>query len=245
MEHFWDTTDTIPEGLGFSLYGGVHLCWLAAAVTLTVVCCIVYGKMSQRGKSCMKKAIAVLLLADELFKLIPMLILGRFKLSYLPFHLCSINLFLIAWHAWKPVKMIENFLYTVCIPGALAALLFPSWTSLPAANYMVIHSFTVHILLFLYPVMLSANREIKPRLKELTRSLVLLAAFAVLAFVLNQLWGTNFMFLSSADEGNPLYWFGQNWGSHLLGFPVIITAVILVMYAPIEIYHMIKTKSKV
>ena len=140
--------------------------------------------------------------------------------------------------------MLDNFLYTVCIPGALAALLFPSWTKLPPANYMVIHSFTVHILLALYPAVLTANREIKPRLKALPGSLVLLVVFAVLALVLNLCWDTNFMFLMKADKGNPLYWFGQNWGSHLLGFPVIIAAVIIVMYAPVELYHRFKTKVK-
>ncbi|MBR6682832.1 MAG: hypothetical protein IKL38_00645 [Firmicutes bacterium] len=33
--------------------------------------------------------------------------------------------------------------------------------------------------------------------------------------------------------GNPLYIFKQLFGSHLIGFPIIISAVVLVMYLPV------------
>ncbi len=174
----------------------------------------------------------MLLIADELFKDIPLLIMGQFDLSYLPFELCSINIFLIALHAWKPSKLLDNFLYLVCIPGALAAMLFPTWTALPGWNFMCIHSFTVHILLILYPVVLTAAGEICPEWKEVWKSILLLLGLAVIAKLLNRMWDTNFMFLEYANSGNPLKWFETAWGSHLYGFPVIITGVILVMYLP-------------
>lgn len=240
MENFWCTSDNIPSGLGFSHFSGLHLAWLAAFAAVTVAGTLLYRRLGEKGRGIWRKTVALLLIADELFKLIPMLILGNFRVDYLPFQLCSINIFVIAYHAWHPGKLTGNFLYTVCIPGALAALLFPSWTKLPALNYMSIHSFTVHILLVLYPVALTVCGDIKPQLKELPKSLLLLVGFAALALVLNLIWGTNFMFLMEADKGNPLYWFGQNWGSHLLGFPVIIAAVILVLYGPLELYRHLK-----
>lgn len=242
MEYFWCTSDTIPKGLGFSHFDGSHLAWLAACAAAILGCCLLYRKLDQKGRGIWRKTIALLLIADELFKLIPMLIMGTFRLTYLPFQLCSINIFVIAYHAWKPGKLTDNFLYTVCIPGALAALLFPSWTKLPMLNYMCIHSYTAHILLVMYPVVLTVNGEIKPRLRELPKSLLLLAGFALLAWVLNLWWDTNFMFLMEAGKGNPLYWFGQNWGSHILGFPVLISAVILVMYGPMELHRLWKRK---
>ena len=242
MEYFWCTADNIPNGVGFAHFDGLHLAWLAALVVITAAFCIIYRHLGRKERSIWKKTVACLLIADELFKLIPMIFMGTFRLAYLPFQLCSINIFLIVYHAWRPGKLLDNFLYTVCIPGAMAALLFPSWTELPAANYMCIHSFTVHILLVMYPVVLTAAGEIRPELKELPKSMVLLVALAGLALMLNLLWDTNFMFLMWADKGNPLYWFGKNWGSHLLGFPVIIAAVIVVLYGPIELYRKLKKK---
>lgn len=237
MNHFWCTSDTIPDGLGYSHFSGLHLFWLGLLAASAVVNCLVYRKLGQKGRGIWRKSIALLLVGDELFKLIPMLILGTFRLSYLPFHLCSINIFVIAFHAWKPAKITGNFLYTVGIPGAMAALLFPTWTELPALNYMCIHSFSVHILLVLYPLVLTVAGDIKPCIRELPKSLLLLAGFALLALVLNLWWDTNFMFLMSASKGNPLYWFEVNCGNHLLGFPVMIAGVILVLYAPVELYR--------
>lgn len=242
MENFWKTSDTIPAGFGFSHYGPVHLIWLAAFVVLTVAFCYIYRRFDEKNRMIWRRGVAFLLLADELFKVIPMLIQGCFLPDYLPLHLCSVNIFLIVFHAWKPNKMLGNFLYTVCIPGALAALLFPTWTKLPAANYMLIHSFTVHILLAMYPIVLTAGGDIKPELKALPKTIALLAALAVVALVFNLIFDTNFMFLMYAEEGNPLFWFEQSWGSHLLGFPVLISAIIVVMYTPWVIYDKCKKK---
>jgi hypothetical integral membrane protein (TIGR02206 family) len=188
--------------------------------------------------------VAILLLADELFKVVMLVIGNRYSAGYLPLHLCSINIFLIAFHAWKPSKTIGGYLYLVGIPGAMAALLFPSWTSLPFCNFMHIHSFTVHILLALYPITLAVAGELKPRAKIIPKSLLLLVIMAIPIYLINLLLDTNFMFLMEADQGNPLYIFEQLWGSHLYGFPVIISGVLLVMFLPIEIYHWIKSSKK-
>ena len=240
MEYFWYTSDNIPKGLGFSHFDGFHLAWLLAGAAVIFLCCLLYRKMKEEQRSVYRKAMAVLLIADELFLVIPMIVMGVFRAAYLPFELCSINLFLIAWHAWKPSRTLGAYLYTVCIPGALAAMLFPSWTKLPALNFVQIHSFTLHILLVMYPVLLLAAGELKPRLRDVPRCLGLLVALAGIALILNLLLDTNFMFLMRVSKGNPLYIFEQAWGNHLLGFPVLIGAIVIVLYAPIEIYYKLK-----
>ena len=232
MEHFWETVEVIPQGIGFAHYGTLHLCWLAAFLLLTVANCVLYRRLGEKGRKIWRIAVAALLVLDEVYKQIPLFINGLFTLEYLPLHLCSINIFVIAFHAIKPTKTVGNYLYTVCIPGAMAALLFPTWNALPGANYMLIHSFTVHILLALYPIVLTAAGQIKPELKELPKALLLLAGLAAVALICNLLMDANFMFLMYAEPGNPLYLFKEMWGSHLLGFPVIIAGVLLVMHTP-------------
>ena len=240
MEHFWKTVEVIPEGIGFAHYGALHLCWLTAFAVLAVLNCILYRKLGQKGRKIWRIVVASLLVLDEIYKQIPLFVNGLFTLGYLPLHLCSINIFVIAFHALKPTKSVGNYLYTVCIPGAMAALLFPTWNALPGANYMLIHSFTVHILLALYPIVLTVSGEIKPELKELPKALLLLTGLAAFALICNLLMDANFMFLMYADPGNPLYLFKELWGSNLLGFPVIITGVLLVMHTPWLIAKKIK-----
>lgn len=241
MNYFLDTTETIASGVGFTHFGLLHLIWLLVFAAVTVVNCILYRKLGAVGRARWKKTVALLLLADELFKDIMLLIGGRFRPDYLPLHLCSINIILIAVHAWKPSKLLSGYLYTVGIPGALAALLFPTWTSLPIMNFMHLHSFTVHILLALYPIVLGTAGELNPQVKQLPRYLLLLVAMAIPIYGINLLLDTNFMFLMSADAGNPLYLFEQLWGNHLYGFPVLIAAVLLVMYVPLVIFRKIKS----
>lgn len=242
MKYFFETTESIVEGVGFSLFDRLHLLWLGVALVCLIGNLFGYRRLTASGKSLWKKAIAWLLIADELFKMAILIYSGHYGFSYLPFHLCSINIFLIAVHAYRPSQILDNFLYTVCIPGALAALLFPTWTSLPITSGMHLHSFTVHILLLLYPTVLTLGGDLKPDVKKLPKSLGLLALMAIPIYGLNLLLDTNFMFLMSADPGNPLYFFETLWGSHLLGFPVIIAGVLLVMYGPIILIQKLRKK---
>lgn len=242
MNYFMDTTETIPAGVGFAQYDIVHIIWLLAFAAITIANCIWYLKMGEHGRQRWRKVIAVLLVLDEVYKVVFLIVGKRYLLDYLPLHLCSINIFIIAIHAWKPSKILSGFLYTVCIPGALAALLFPSWTALPLSNFMHLHSFTVHILLALYPIVLGVAGELAPSVRKVPQYLLLLLAMAVPIYFFNLLFETNFMFLMHADEGNPLYIFEQLWGNHLLGFPVLIGAILIVMYVPMVILRRIKEK---
>lgn len=242
MKYFLETVDTIEAGHGFSHFGTCHLIWLAVFVCIATVCCVLYRKSGEKARSIWRRVIAELIVADELFKMIMLTVGGNYTLEYLPLHLCSINIFLIAIHSFKPFKVLGNFLYFVGLPAALAALLFPSWSSLPPANFMHIHSFTVHILLALYPLMLTVGGDIKPEIKMLPKLLLLLLCMAVPIYFINLICNSNYMFLMYAEVGNPLLWFKENWGHHLLGYPVLIAAVLAVMCIPVLITSAIQKK---
>jgi len=232
MQYFFDTVETIPEGAGISMFGGIHLLWLGIFVLFCLGMAILYRRAHEQNQKKIRIAFFVLLWLDEFWKMYGLFSHGNYLFSYLPLHLCSINIFLITYHALRPSKLLDNYLYTVGIPGAMAALLFPTWLSLPVANFMHWHSFTVHILLAGYPLVLTLSGKIKPDYKMIPKCLGLLIAMAIPVYFINLLLDTNFMFLMEAEPGNPLYLFETLWGSHLLGFPVIISGVLLVMHLP-------------
>ena len=229
MTYFWETVDTIAPGLGWRHFGPFHLAVLAVFVLLGAVLCRGYRGMDADKRRRWRRTVALLLIADELFKDFGLLYGGNFEIDYLPLHLCSINIFLIALHAWRRPKLLDTFLYFVCLPAACAALLFPTWTPLPPLNFMVFHSFTVHFLLALYPLALTLRGDMVPQPRAFPRCFALLVAMAVPIWFFNRAFGTNFMFLMRADEGNPLKLF-ERFGSHLLGYPVLLAAVFAVMY---------------
>ena len=145
MTHFFDSTESIAEGLGFPLFGFGHLCWLAAFVVFAVVCSRIYKKSDAAKRQRIRYIFVALLSLDEAIKVIGLSVQGLFEPQYLPFHLCSINIFIILWHCKHQNNALNNYLFIVGIPAGMIALLTPSWTVLPFWNFMNIHSFTVHI----------------------------------------------------------------------------------------------------
>ncbi len=232
MDYFWDTVETIPEGMGFSLFGTAHLIWLGILAAAAVINCVWYCRMDGKGRERWRRTVAAIVVVNEILKDLVLILGGNFMAKYLPLHLCGINIILVAIHAWRPAKLLGNFLYLTCIPGAMAAMLFCNWTVLPMANLMCLHSFTVHILLILYPLVLTAAGDIRPQVREFPRCLLLLFAMAVPIYFVNMAVDTNFMFLMYPETGNPLSWFEEHWGNHLLGYPILLAVVLGVMAIP-------------
>ena len=242
---FLDTVETIKDGCGFSLFGKTHLIWLFAFVVSAIAIPLIYRKLSTKARNIMRITVAALILLDEAWKWVFLFIGGRYEHSYLPLHLCSINVFLVAFHIFKQPKVINNFLYAICIPAGIIALLTPSWTALPPANFMHIHSFSIHILLALYPLMLTVGGDIKPEIKIAPKCLLLLLDLGVIVLGVNLLTGTtNFMFLMRTDDIAFLVLFENIFGTHQWAFPILLPIIILIMYLPIIIINKIKSKQK-
>ena len=237
MKYFCETVETIKKGVGFAHFDLTHILWLVALAVAAVGCCLLYRWLGARGKRVMLWVMVGLVLADELWKMAWLFALDLYIPKYLPLHLCSINIFLILFYAIKPTKVVGNFLYCICLPAAAAALLFPTWTKLPFWNFMHLHSFSIHILLFVIPLMLAVGGTIRPDFRLLPKCLLLLVALGLVAKGANILFDTNFMFLEKATKGNPLYLFEQAFGNHLIGIPVLASAIFLVMYLPVTLWQ--------
>ena len=230
MQYFLDTVETIPEGVGWSLFSGYHFLWLGILAFFAAILSIQYKKINAEQRSRWRKAMAAAIVLDEIWKMFWLTVGGRYLPDYLPLHLCSINIILIAIHAWKPGRTLDNFLYAVCIPGAMAAMLFPTWYTLPTLNFMHLHSFTVHILLITYPVMVTVGGDIRPDWRQLPRCILLTLGMAVPIYLFNLAFDTNYMFLMYAEAGNPLLLFEEWFGSHLIGIPVLGAVFVGLMY---------------
>ena len=232
---FFYTSETVPEGLGFAGFGLTHILWLLAGLTLWIFGCIFYRRLNTDKRKIMLRVLGSYIFAQEMLKNVVLLCLGEFSWGYLPFHLCGVNILLIAFDVIKQTKIVRSFLYYFAIPGAALALLFPNWTEMPFWNFFHLHSFTIHILLVFYPLLLVTSGQVETDLKSALKGVGLLVAMAIPVYGLNLLWDTNFMFLMHPDTGNPLGLFEQYLGSHLWGFPVLLPIVIFIMYIPVRI----------
>ena len=229
---FFVTNEKIPVGVGFSAYGLTHILWLLAGLVLWIGGCLFYRRLNTDRRKSLLRGLAVYIFLQEMVKDLVLIVLGEFNWGHLPFHLCGINILLIAFDAAKQTKVVRSFLYYFAIPGALLALLFPNWTEMPVWNFFHIHSFTIHILLVLYPLLLETTGQVSTEFKAALQGVLLLVAMAIPVYGLNLIWDTNFMFLMRPDSGNPLELFEKLLGSHLWGFPILLPVVVSVMYIP-------------
>ena len=232
MNMFFVSSENMPEGLGFKTFDGTHLLWLLAGLILWISVCIFHKKLPDNKRKILRTVIGVYIFVQEMVKNLVLILLGEFSWGYLPFHLCGINILLIAFDVIKQTKTVRSFLYYFAIPGAMLALIFPNWTKMPVWNFFHIHSFTIHMLIVLYPLMLVTTGQVETDLKAALKGTALLVAMAIPVYGLNLLWDTNFMFLMRPDSGNPLEFFEQLLGSHLWGCPILWPVVIFVMYIP-------------
>ena len=125
---FWYTVDTMQALHGydyhaFELFGPVHLFWLGLCAFLCAGGSVLFCRLGPAGRQRVLRVLTLLLLADELLKDVSSLATGQFVWAFLPFHLCSINLFVCVWYALRPHPLAAEVLYALCLPGALAALL--------------------------------------------------------------------------------------------------------------------------
>ena len=230
FQHFFDTKETIPPGLSWNHYCPYHLLWLAGMAVFIILLSVQYRKRDAKARAKWRKVLGGAIFGAEMLKLAVLMVTGTYTHAYLPLHLCSLSILLIALHAWRPGVITENYLYGICIPAAMAAMLFPDWTMLPALNYMHLHSFAIHVLLVAYPIMVTVGGDLKPDWRQLPKCLLFIACLAVPVYLFNLKFDTNFMFLMYAEPGNPLLIFEHLLGHHLLGVPVLGTVFIGLMY---------------
>lgn len=237
MSEFWYTVYTMQDLYGedyqsFTLFGPTHLCWLLLCVGVCVVGAILYHRASEKGRHTCRTVLAVLLLAAEGSRQLVIAVTGQWQPEVMPLHLCSINIFVCLWYSVHPTRLAGNILYTLCLPGAVIALLSPTWLVLPAASFFHINSEVLHILLVLYPVLLLAG-GFRPDIHMLPRVLLCLLGACVVIYPLNKILGTNFMFLND-PYGNVITAactavFGEQF--YLVGFALLLV-LLLVLYLP-------------
>lgn len=232
MSDFWKTRFTIDDGLGMGSYGIGHFAWLLLMFVLIFIVGRRYRSADERGRNRIRWVVASLILLDEIVKDIITPLTGQWDWSFLPLHLCSISVFVVLFHAITKSKFLEEYLYALTLPTACMAMVFPDWTGkLPFFNLMCIHSFSIHLLLVLYPCLLLYG-GFKPSWKRLRVIIPFVAVIAVIMHFVNNALSTNFFFVNGGGDGaNPLSLLENYVGWwYLLAMPVIGAICWIPMY---------------
>ena len=239
MNDFWKSYDITHAEFGadyrcYPLYGGIHLTELALSLAFIAGMAWWYRRSSARTRRRILIGVTLLLVLDEAALLLGMELTGQWNWSYLPLHLCSINVFVCLYNTLTDRNWCKEEPYALCIPGAALALLCPSWLDVPFWwTFINLHSVSIHALLVLYPTLLVVGGY-RPSPRRIPQVLACLFGSALPIYFLNKPLGTNFYFLNNPDGNIITSTFTELLGEkyYILGFLPAIALALAVMYLP-------------
>lgn len=222
-----------PDGTGFGMFSPIHLSVLALIGLAVVALAIGYRRASVERRRTIRLTIGWTVLMLEVLRQSAYLINGWYSPEILPLHLCAFATYAVFIDALRPNRWTGDFLYAMGWWGALAANLFPDWSTRPIFNVFTWQSFSIHGLIFGYLVMRLVGGDLVPDVRNLWRVVVIGAVGGLIGFGANQAFGTNFWFLNAGAPGSPLEPIQAFAGS--LYVPVLLVLVALLwtlLYLP-------------
>ena len=252
-------TETYGTGNSWNWFGLTHILILLTTVAFCFVMSYFYRKADDKKRNILRWVVTGLMLAEEVWMFTISIATKQFEIGFLPLHLCGINIFFCIAYSIKQKDWIAELLYGVALPGAFMALIVPTWTAVPAWNFIFIFSTGYHIFLICYPIMLLAGGY-KPNFRKLWKGAVVLVGLCVVIFFINLFnnhmadktgdlvfWNSNFMFLNYPESlfatiANLLGLKGR-W--YLITLPILLGAIWVLFYAPWVILEKMAAKKAV
>ncbi|NLO62318.1 MAG: TIGR02206 family membrane protein [Clostridiaceae bacterium] len=245
-ELFWTHQSDFPEGiLGTPNFSPTHLTWLSVSIAIIVIAVLVLKKSGNPLRQGTQRVLIILAAVLEISRWIWAAIIGHYTVvEMLPFHLCSLSIWMEMAAVFSGKQLLKDFGYCLCLPGALAALLTPDWSVYPLFSFQYLHSVTVHSLLFLIPLIWVVSDGFRPNFKNLPKCFGILMLFAAPVFVLNLILGSNYLFLREAPKDTPLELFENICGNpgYLVPLFLLVFVIWAVLYFPWAIADLIRSR---
>lgn len=248
---FFKTRTTWLETYGsdaksWSWFSVTHILILLFTFAFCFIMSYFYRKGDEKRRNILRWTLMALMILEEIWMFSISIITKQFEIGFLPLQLCGINIFFCLAYTIKQTDWVGELLYGVALPGALLALVAPTWTAVPAWNFIFIFSTGYHMFLICYPIMLLAGGY-RPNFKKLWKGAVLLIGICVVIFFINifnnymiaktgdkVFWNSNFMFLNYPESlflvfANILGLKGR-W--YIITLPVMLVLIWALIYTP-------------
>lgn len=229
---------------GFNIFDSTHIKWLCSIMFMLILALFAYRKSQQ--KQYFLVFLFALLFLGEAAKQIYLLINNQYTYWSPPLHLCGLGIFICGWYALSPNRINATLLYSLTLPGALIALIFPGWTYEVVGGFIHIHSFFFHAILVLFVLCPLFQFELVLRVQDLWVSVVFLIVVVPLIYFYNLKFDTNFMFLNEPVENTPLEWLYLQFHSsgYLVSLSVLMIVIWCIQYGIYYVVRVVANKQK-
>lgn len=196
------------------LFSEGHIFMLLCCMVALVVMIVALLKKESDNPYKLVRVVAVTVLILEIVKTAWGLSAGRYNewYEYLPIWFCSLFIpfsLLAGFGKGKVRELALLFMYYGGLIGGCTYLVFPT-TSLgryPFWHFINFHSMFYHTVMIFMSLYVVRNHLIKPSMKDMKSYTLLIIGACVLAYVVNETLGTNYMFLAKPASNNALLQF--------------------------------------
>lgn len=219
-----------------------HFIWLGICIALIVLGSLfsVKQKLSAQRATWIVCGISA---ASELCKILTHIeesetggVLGA---EYLPFHLCSILIFLFFYLALAPegkyTEQVKSFLVPVAILGGILAILIPT-SGVNFRKPFAYQCFLYHSGILWYAIYLLATKQVSMGKKAYTRNLGILACLVIVMLWINSalaVYDTNFFYLVRPPmEDLPLLNLDNGWMVYFLTIVSLGSILLSLVHLP-------------
>jgi len=222
-------------GAPFEFLGAAHI---AALLFLVALNFLLQGckRMDEPARKKVRIILAVIMWLDEAAWHIWNIAYGTWNIQeHLPLHACSILIWLAGFMLIFKNYRIYEFVYFMGIGGALQALFTPDIGIYGFPHFRFFQTFISHGLLVTSAIFMTTVEGLRPTWRSFLRVLVISNLYMGVVFVINQLIGSNYLFVAHKPVGPTLLDSLPAWPWYLLYMEAIGLVMFLLLYLPFAI----------
>ena len=220
----------------FFLFGLGHLLALAVIFLVNILIVTWGQRSSEKARKIMRWSLVGVLIVDEALWHLWNATTGQWSLqTSLPFHLCSVFVFLSAYMLVSRNYKIYEYVYFLGIAGATQALLTPDAGMYGFPHFRAWQVMISHGAIITAAVYMTLVENFRPTWASLKRVLIGGNIYIAIIFVLNLVIGSNYLFIAHKPETASLMDVLPAWPYYIFFVELIGISISLLLYLPFHL----------
>jgi hypothetical integral membrane protein (TIGR02206 family) len=227
---------TSYQGEPFVLFSRTHIIALLIIAGVNVALILLLHRFTARSRRLFRYGLAGLLLVDEALWHAWNGSTGQWTVQkMLPFHLCSVLVFVSATLLLTKSYRLYEFVYFLGLGGATQALMTPDAGQFGFPHFRFFQVFVSHGAIFTTAMYMTLVEQYRPHRQSLIRVLGGLHVYALAVMGVNALLGSNYLFIARKPETASLIDVLGPWPWYILVLDGIAIGTCLLLYIPFAI----------
>jgi hypothetical integral membrane protein (TIGR02206 family) len=222
-------------GEPFIFFGTAHIAALLCIIALNIFL-LRYKHKDESTRKKVRITMAAILWVNEAAWHVWSIATGTWSIQeHLPLHACSILIWLSGFMLYFKNYRIYEFIYFIGIAGALQALLTPNIGIYGYPHFRFFQTYISHGLLVTSAVYMTTVEGMRPTWKSLLRVMIITNLYMGVVFGINQLIGSNYLYVAHKPPGPTLLDALPAWPWYLLYMEALGLVMFLLLYLPFAI----------